>query len=140
MKHVPAHLLYHAVHKRTMRTRLGVFIVLAAIAVAGGIVLVKVELPPQQVSRGEGSVIYRRDAFTRFRVRQHSAMPLRLPDSIEPAAQLPLPSHPLPVYPVPRLQLPPPLEPTPSQRSFIMPDDTFLLELPPPQEKKEESL
>ncbi len=139
MKHTPAHLLYHAVHKRTMRSYLGVFIVLAAIAVGGGIALVKVELPPQQVSRGEGSVIYRRDAFTRFRVRQHSAMPLRLPDSIEPAAQLPLPSHPLPIYPAPRLLPPPPLEPTSSLQGFMMPDDAYLLELPPPQEKEGET-
>lgn len=139
MKYDPAHLLYHAVHSRTMRSYPAVFIVLAAVAVGCAITFVRVDIPPSQISHGEGFITYRQDAFTHFQVRQHSALPLRLPNSIEPAAQSPVPQHPLSVYPPPRLAPPPPLLPSVSENISAIPDDAYLLELPPLQEKKEDA-
>ncbi len=139
MKYDPAHLLYHAMHSRTMRSYLTVFIVLAAIAVGCIIAFVRVEVPHSQISHEEGVIIYRQDAFTRFRVRQHSALPLRLPNAIEPAAQIPVPKHPISAYPLPQL-LPPPLPlPSASENISAIPDDAYLLELPPLQDKKEDA-
>ncbi len=131
MKRDSIKLLYHRAHTRPMPGCLPLFIVLAALLVAGIITLFKVNLPPPMEPRGEGKIIYRQDDLTRFRVRQLSALPLRLPSAVDPATHLPVPTHELPLHPALQL-VPPPSQLLPScdHESAIL-DDAYLLELPP---------
>lgn len=131
MKRAPIHLIYHSVYPRSMSGCLPLFFILALGAVVGTMILFKVNLPKPIPPRGEGEILYRQDELTRFRVRQHSALPLRLPSSVDPAARLPIPEHILPLHPLPTL-LPPPsqLRPVYAQDSFVL-DDAYLLEFPP---------
>lgn len=141
MKHDPIHLLYHSMHARPMRGCLPLFVLLSALLVGGVIALFEVSLPEPAPPRGEGLMLYQRDDLTRFRVRQQSALPLRLPTSVDPAAQWPIPEHALPLRPMPEL-LPPPsrLQPVDARDSFVL-DDAYLLEFPPPNlpEKRKEA-
>ena len=127
MKHDPIHLLYHSMHARPMRGCLPLFVLLSALLVGGVIALFEVSLPEPAPPRGEGLMLYQRDDLTRFRVRQQSALPLRL--------------HTLPLRPMPEL-LPPPsrLQPVDARDSFVL-DDAYLLEFPPPNlpEKRKEA-
>lgn len=143
MKREPIHLVFHAPHARPMVRCLPVFIVLSLLLVAGAIMFFTVNLPPMLRPRGVGNILYRQDDLTRFRVRQLSALPLRLPSAVDPAAHLPIPKHELPLHPELPLVLPPSqLGPMYDHASAVL-DDDYLLELPPeeaaesPQEQKE---
>lgn len=107
MKHDPAKLIYHSMHKRPMPGCLPLFFAMSALAVAGVMLLVEVKLPEPLRPRGVGNVFYQNDELTRFQVRQHSALPLQLPVYADPTARLPLPSHELPLHREVKLETPP---------------------------------
>ena len=131
MKRESINLLYHRAHTRPMPGCLPLFVILAALLVVGIAIVFKVNLPPLMEPRGEGNIIYRQDELTRFRVRQLSALPLRLPAAVDPAARSLVPEHKLPLHPTMQL-VPPPsqLSPACDHESAIL-DDAYLLELPP---------
>lgn len=97
MKTAPARLIYHSLHKRPMPGCLPLFFILAGLAVAGLVSLVRVTLPEPMRPKGVGNVYYRNDELIRFQVRQRSALPLRLPTYADPSARLPIPDHDLPL-------------------------------------------
>ena len=132
MKRAPINLIYHSLHTRPMPGCLPLFFFLAALVVALFMVFVRVSLPATTPPRGVGRVYYRNDELTRFRVRQHSALPMRLPDSIDPVAQLPIPEHPLPLPRKVHLQPTPPAFTPYSVPDSIVLDPERLLKLPPP--------
>lgn len=143
MKHDPAKLIYHSMHKRPMPGCLPLFFAMSALAVAGVMLLVEVKLPEPLRPRGVGNVFYQNDELTRFQVRQHSALPLRLPT--DPAARLPEPDHALPLQRPIELQSAPPLPITTEPPDSAVLDAATLLKLPPlvpeggmPQEKEVE--
>lgn len=110
------------------------FIVMSLLLVAGAIMFFTVTLPPMLRPRGVGNILYRQDDLTRFRVRQLSALPLRLPSAVDPAIHLPVPREELSLYPELPLMLPPSqLGPMCAHASAVL-DDTYLLELPPEED------
>lgn len=131
MKHAPAKLIYHSLHKRPMPGCLPLFFLLAALATAGVIWLVRVKLPEPFRPRGVGDVQYRNDELTRFQVRQRSALPLRLPQYADPAAQLPLEQRELSTARRAELQEAPPLPLTTEPPDSAVLSAAELLELPP---------
>lgn len=130
MKTTPTKLIYHSLHKRPMPGCLPLFFLLAALATGAVMWLVQVKLPEPFRSRGTGAVHYRNDELTRFQVRQHSALPLRLPT--DPAARLPEPDHALPLQRPIELQSAPPLPITTEPPDSAVLDAATLLKLPPP--------
>lgn len=130
----PPKLVFHSLHTRPMPGCLPLFFLLAALLVGGVICLVEVTLPKPIRPRGVGNVYYRNDELTRFQVRQHAALPLRLPAYADPAAQLPLPKRPLTLKreagPVPAL---PPAGQAPD--SAVLSADALLALPPAPQQE-----
>ncbi len=96
--------------------------------------LFQVVLPPMMMPRGVGRIYYQQDELTRFRVRQLSALPLRLPTAVDPAEQLPVPQQELPLHPALQLVLPPSQLGSSSNHESAVLDDAYLLELPPTDE------
>ena len=134
MKHAPAKLIYHSLHRRPMPGCLPLFFLMAALATAGVISLVRVAMPEPLRPRGQGSVQYRNDELTRFQVRQRSALPLRLPAYADPASQLPGAGYELPLSREVSLQPAPPLPISAEPPDSAVLDAGALLRLPPAEE------
>lgn len=118
---------------------LPLFFLMAALVVALIMLAVRVSLPATPPPRGVGNVYYRNDELTRFRVRQHSALPMRFPDSIDPVAQLPIPEHNLPLPRKMPLQPAPPAYLPDNIPDSIVLDPELLLKLPPPANEQQDS-
>lgn len=137
MKRAPIRLIYHSMHARPMPGCLPLFVLLSAILVGLIMATVHVVLPRVEPPKGVGRVLYKNDELTRFRVRQHSALPLRLPDSIDPLTQLPIPKHKLPLERKVRLQPAPPADPDSSVPDSVVLDPQKLLRLPSPSTEQQ---
>lgn len=130
-------LIYHAPHRRPMPGCLPLFLMLALVAVVGGILLVPVKMPERLKPWGEGRVFYRQDALLAAQIRQRSMLPFRLPPELEPVSTISR------VEEVP-LSLPLQLLPAPPENLFASPPDSAVLQeanllaLPPDEEAKSE--
>lgn len=108
MKYAPSKLIYHTLHSRPMHGYLPLFSIISAVIVIGCIRLFDVRVPVPLRPRAGGTMLYKNDELTQFRVRQNSALPLHLPRNVDPAEQIRLPKNTLPVrHEVPLIVAPP---------------------------------
>ena len=108
MKYAPSRLIYHTLHSRPMHGYLPLFFMVSAVIVIGCISLFDVRVPVPLQPRAGGTMLYKNDELTQFRVRQNSALPLHLPRSVDPAEQITLPKNTLPTrHEVPLIVAPP---------------------------------
>lgn len=138
MKNDSSRLSFHSQHKRPMAGCFPLFLLLAALATAGAISLVKVTSPRPFRALGRGVVQYRDDELTRFQVRQRSVRPLRLPAYADPAANRLQPEHELPLCRPVELQPAPPLPITAESPDSAVLESVDLLSLPPLIEEEAE--
>lgn len=80
-------LIYHSLHSRPMPGCMPLFMLLSALFLGGAMLLVKVVMPEPLRPKGEGNIYYRDDAILRFQINQRSPLPLRMPESLDPARE-----------------------------------------------------
>ena len=124
-------LLYHAMHSRPMPGCLPLFFLLAALLVAGLMLLVDVRMPQRVRPQGHGKVTYRSDEITNMRMQLRSPLPLILPIFADPSRKDVAAGQTLP------RRFEPTLTPAPEQPLYdtvpasMVLDEQKLLELPP---------
>ena len=91
-----------------MHGYLPLFFMVSAVIVIGCISLFDVRVPVPLQPRAGGTMLYKNDELTQFRVRQNSALPLHLPRRVDPAEQITPPKNTLPTrHEVPLIVAPP---------------------------------
>ena len=124
-------LLYHAMHSRPMPGCLPLFFLLAALLVAGLMLLADVRMPQRVRPQGHGKVTYRSDEITNMRMQLRSPLPLILPVFADPSRKDVAAGQALP------RRFEPALTPAPEQPLYdtvpasMVLDEQKLLELPP---------
>ncbi len=88
MSENPDRLVFHSEHRRHVRGGcMPVFLLLALAFLAGLFLLVRVEMKPPLLPKGQGNLLYRMDELLETQIRQRSPLPLRLPRYIAPLRQ-----------------------------------------------------
>ncbi|MBR5886848.1 MAG: hypothetical protein IKZ07_01435 [Akkermansia sp.] len=124
-------LVYHVRYERPLRGCLWLFVLLSVLTAAAVLVLVRVKMPEPLPQAKVGNVQYRNNDLLHLQVVLRSAMPLPLPDYVDPARREEAADQALPAHFEPHLQSAPPERVFNVAHDSAVLDSADLLSLPP---------